>query len=113
MVWTRPKYVFNTAIYICYMLSIGVWGHLEVFVLIGSHQIQRMSTTHNPATERYIESSVGRLFSGDSCILHLVPFNFTHKAPPIIKNIHLSPPTPTSHAAPITSHIAHHNRSQP
>jgi hypothetical protein len=37
-------------------------------------------------TNRHIESSVGRLFSGDSCIL--VPhLNFTNKAPPIIKTL--------------------------
>jgi hypothetical protein len=37
-------------------------------------------------TKRHIESSVRRLFSGDSCIL--VPrVNFTKKAPPIIKTL--------------------------
>jgi hypothetical protein len=51
-------------------------------------------------TTRHIESSVGRLFSGDSCIL--VPrVNFSNKAPPTIKKHYL---TNFSLGHPITSH---------
>jgi hypothetical protein len=51
-------------------------------------------------TKRHIESSVHRLFSGDSCIL--VPcVNFTNKAPPIIKNTN-------KHSRTSRRHIYHH-----
>jgi hypothetical protein len=62
--------------------------------------------------KRRIESSVSRLFSGDSCIF--VPrVNFTNKAPPIIKTLtnfrlshifHLSHSHPSSAVQPSTSH---------
>jgi hypothetical protein len=68
-------------------------------------------------TNRHIESSVGGLFSCDSCILvrHL---NFTNKAPPIIKTLtnfshshffHL----PVHTATPMQTHHNHDDDPEP
>jgi hypothetical protein len=85
---TLSLYLIQLSTYIPYYLHLAPSWCIRS---VGSHQIHRMSTYAKSCnrtlnTNRHIESSVGRLFSCDSCILvsHL---NFTNKAPPIIKTL--------------------------